>query len=80
MVSLSLCPALLVPYFVFFSQIALSLSIATLAFASFMIREVAAGLREELGQDKLALTLEELGLAPAASLTVQVRREEMSAP
>ena len=45
-----------------------------------MIQEVAAGLREELGPDKLALTLEELGLAPAASLTVQVRRDEMSAP
>ena len=45
-----------------------------------MIQEVAAGLREELGPDKLALTLEELGLAPAASLTVQVRRDETSEP
>jgi hypothetical protein len=36
------------------------------------MQEVAAGLRQELGQDELALTLEELGLAPAASLTVQV--------
>ena len=29
------------------------------------------GLRQELGEDKLGATLEELGLAPAASLTVQ---------
>jgi hypothetical protein len=29
------------------------------------------GLRSELGEDKLGLTLEELGLAPSASLTVQ---------
>ena len=44
------------------------------------MQQVAAGLRQELGQDKLALTLEELGLAPAASLTVQVRHHDMNAP
>jgi hypothetical protein len=30
------------------------------------------GLRQELGENKLTATLEELGLAPSASLTVQV--------
>jgi len=33
---------------------------------------IYAGLRQELGEEKLGSSLEELGLAPSASLTVQV--------
>ena len=49
-----------------------TLRAANMAVCGQVMQEVAAGLRQELGQDELAFTLEELGLAPAASLTVQV--------
>lgn len=82
-VSLSLSPALLVISFLFIFAKRFNagkLRPAKIAVCGQVMQQVAAGLRQELGQDKLAITLEELGLAPAASLTVQVRHHDMDAP